>query len=56
VARDVLIEAAKAYGVNEEKLYSSPIEKPVKLERRILDRIHDDFENAGEDSPVMIHA
>lgn len=40
VARDVLIEAAKEYGVDEEKLYRSLIEKPGLLERRTLDRIH----------------
>jgi len=40
VARDVLIEAAKEYGVDEEKLYKSLTEKPGLLERLTLDRIH----------------
>jgi len=40
VAREVLTKAAKQYGVDEERIYKSLIEKPGFLERRTLERIH----------------
>jgi len=40
VAREVLVEAARQYGVAEEKLYKSLIEKPGFWERRTLERAH----------------
>jgi cytidylate kinase len=40
VAREVLTKAAKQYGVDEEKIYKSLVEKPGFLERRTLERIH----------------
>ncbi len=40
VAREVLTKAARQYGVDEEKIYKSLIEKPGFLERRTLERIH----------------
>lgn len=40
IAREVLIDAAREYGVAEEKLYKSLVEKPGFLERRGLERRH----------------
>jgi osmotically-inducible protein OsmY len=40
VSREVLAEAAKQYGVAEDKLYKSLVEKPKLLERLTLERTH----------------
>jgi cytidylate kinase len=40
ISREVLVEAAKQYGVQEEDLYKALSEKPGILERLTLERVH----------------
>ena len=40
ISREVLVNAAKQYGVLEEMLHIALVEKPVVLERMTLERIH----------------
>jgi len=40
ISREVLVKAAKKYGVDEDKLYNSLIQKPGFFDRHSLERIH----------------
>jgi cytidylate kinase len=40
VAREVLTQAAREYGADEEKMYKSLVEKPGLLDRLTLERVH----------------